>query len=69
MESERTRLKEGVLESNETGAIDHYTPILAMREAETAELREAMGEVTASRDAMALRHPPTPGPSSGSGTG
>jgi hypothetical protein len=40
-----------------------------MREAETAELREAMGEVTASRDAMALRHPPTPGPSSGSGTG
>ena len=62
MESERARLKEGIIESSEGGAIDHYTPILAMREAENAELRKAFGEVTASRDAMAKRHPPTAGP-------
>ena len=61
MESERARLKEGVIESAETGAIDHYTPVLAQYEAETAELRKVVGEVTASRDAMAKRHPPTPG--------
>jgi len=61
MESERARLKEGAIESTEAGAIDHYTPILARCEAETAELRKAFGEVTLSRDAMAKRHPPTPG--------
>lgn len=61
MESERARLKEGAIESTETGAIDHYTPVLASCEAETAGLRKALDEVTASRDAMAKRHPPVPG--------
>eukprot|EP01043_Picozoa_sp_COSAG02_P021549 COSAG02_NODE_1097_length_14589_cov_6.159075_9_plen_101_part_00 len=61
MESERARLKAGVIESAETGAIDHYTPALALCEAENVSLRKAVGEVTASRDAMAKRHPPTPG--------
>lgn len=60
MESERARLKEGVIESAETGAIDHYTPVLALCEAENEKLRKAVGEVTASRDAMAKRHPPIP---------
>lgn len=60
MESERARLKEGVIESTEAGAIDHYTPILAVCESEVAELREAISDVTASRDAMAKRHPPAP---------
>ena len=32
------------------------------RHRENAELRKALGEVTASRDAMAKRHPPTAGP-------
>ncbi len=67
MESERARLKEGVIESAETGAIDHYTPVLALCEAETAELRMAVGEVTASRDAMAKRHPAAPAPDVASG--
>lgn len=61
MESERARLKEGIIESNEAGAIDHYTPVLAACETETAELRKNISEITASRDAMAKRHPPTPG--------
>ena len=66
LESERARLKDGVLESTEAGAIDHYTPILAMREAEAVELRTAVGEATESRDAMAKRHPVVP-PAEGPG--
>lgn len=46
LQSERTRLKEGVIETREAGAIDHYTPLLAMRETEAADLKaqiEALG--------------------------
>ena len=45
LQREKARLKQGVLRSTESGAIDHYTPIVSQQAAELDQLRQSVQEL------------------------